>query len=839
MSLRGEGIEWVRAEAEETPMSAARRRRGAMRRRFARTLWLLTLLPALASCGGGAYRQYDVLLSGEAREAQSAFYAGEYDRAVESYARALESYEAMGDEAGVLYCLERMGWIQRELGEYGRALELFRRAYPIAERLNGDAAEIDANLGDVYLFSGDRERARRHYLKTLETLKEYEFKTSYSRPPNSRETAEMVRKVTAIVHARDNLGVLHYFGGEYEEALLHLEKADELIDRVLLVADHPLYGVFFTPPPDLYEGIGFCRTFLGAVKGESGRLEEAWEAFDAGREAFLRAGKEYGLLVNRALRFQVEFRATRVRIDEAKFEAYERLLEEADRFGALEVSWRMCHEIGRALARDGKLEQARGYLARAVDALEVTRSRLREDTVKQMFASSVQDVYAEMIELLFRMARFEEGFDYLERAKARAFLDMLAGRSLTAAKGVDELLVQREREIQERLDALVRKLRATLGKERRKLHRAYRDLLEERERVLEAVKEQSLEYAAATTVTTIPASRIASRLDDRTALVSYFVGRDRVLAWVVYRGDVTAAAAEIEAEALGGLVTDYRQAVADRRERRIEALGRTLAEVVLRPVEPKIEGAKRLFIVPSRSLHYLPFATLPTAEGRFLVQERTVCVLPNASSLFFLDKEVTDDTDRLLAVGNPERGEGVSNLVFAEKEVASIARRFSRPEVRVGADATETALKETELVGRGIIHIAAHGRYDRKEPLKSALLLAEGEGNDGDLEMVEVFSLRMNPRLVVLSACESGIGSLEGGDEVQGLNRAFLYAGAGGVLASLWSVSDESTFLLMESFYEALEEKPPAEALRAAQLGVMETFPEPFHWGAFYLTGSR
>jgi CHAT domain-containing protein len=813
-----------------------------MVRQGARTLTALgavLLLSILVSCGGGAYRAYDVALTTDARGAEDAFRKGDYERAMGLYARALEGYENRGEAAGVLLCLERMGWIQRELGRYGRALELFRRARPIGERLHGDAAEIDANLGDVYLFSGDADRARGRYLQALQALEGYVFPTSYSRPPDDGEKAEMVRKVKAIVHARDNLGTLNYLAGEYDRALEHLEAASGLIDRVLLVANHRFYSLFFTPPPDLYEGIGFCRTITGSVYGEMGRYDEAWPEFDAGREAFRKAGKAYGLLINRALRYKIEFLSGEVRIDEAKFEAYDRLLEEAERFGAQEVSWRLCFEIGRALARNERPVQARDYLARAVDVLERTRVRLREDTVKRMFASSVQDVYAEMIALLFRMERFEEGFDYLERAKARAFLDMLAGRSVKAAKGVDDLLVQRERELQERMDLLARKLRATLGGGRKKLYRAYRELLEERERVLGAIKDQSLEYAATTTVTAVPASRIAARLDERTALVSYFVGRDRVLAWAIHRGSVTAAAAEIEAAALGRLVTDYRQAVADRRGGRVAELGRSLAGLLLRPIEPGIEGAERLFIVPSGPLHHLPFAALPTAAGRFLVQERTVAVLPNASSLFFLDKEVTDDTDHILAVGNPARPDGAADLAFAEKEVASIARRFPRPEVRVGAEATETALKRADLVGRGVLHIAAHGRYDRKEPLKSALLLAPDGRNDGDLEMVEVFSLRMNPRLVVLSACESGIGSLEGGDEVQGLNRAFLYAGAGGVLASLWSVSDESTFLLMEQFYEALAESPPVEALRTAQLRVMEAFPEPFHWGAFYLTGAR
>lgn len=95
----------------------------------------------------------------------------------------------------------------------------------------------------------------------------------------------------------------------------------------------------------------------------------------------------------------------------------------------------------------------------------------------------------------------------------------------------------------------------------------------------------------------------------------------------------------------------------------------------------------------------------------------------------------------------------------------------------------------------------------------------------------------MNPRLVVLSACQSGIGRVEGGDEVQGLNRAFIYAGAGGVVASLWSVSDRSTFELMDYFYGGLGAKSPAEALREAQIKLMKEYPSPYYWAPFYLTG--
>ena len=166
-----------------------------------------------------------------------------------------------------------------------------------------------------------------------------------------------------------------------------------------------------------------------------------------------------------------------------------------------------------------------------------------------------------------------------------------------------------------------------------------------------------------------------------------------------------------------------------------------------------------------------------------------------------------------------------------------VSRAFADKAVLTGETAKETAIKTGNLKDTAIIHIAAHGIYNPVHPLKSSLLLARDQANDGDLETLEIFSLSLNPRLVVLSACQSGVGKVRRGDEVQSLNRAFLYAGAGGVLASLWSVSDQSTYELMASFYNALKSQPPAQALRSAQLELMKTYPSPYHWAAFYLTG--
>ncbi|MBW1769456.1 MAG: tetratricopeptide repeat protein, partial [Deltaproteobacteria bacterium] len=311
-------------------------------------------------------REYDVSLNKQAKTARKYVQEGNYEKALASYGDALSEYEKGKKNKGALFCLERMGWLQREIGEYGEALQLFKKAYPLAKRLNGDAAEIDADLGDVYLFSGDSIKARQHYEKALTTLKDFEFETDYSAPPGDREIMAMIRKSKAIIHARVNLGTLYYFEGKYEKALENLKIARDLIKKILYVANHEMYGMYFRLDSDIYEGMGFCHTIMGATYGEMGNFDKAWHQFNVGKKAFQKGKRHYGLLVNQALRFKIEFLSGKVTKEQARLEKFESFLKKADNFGAQDIVWRMCYEIGRAFAREKQNALARQYLERAI-----------------------------------------------------------------------------------------------------------------------------------------------------------------------------------------------------------------------------------------------------------------------------------------------------------------------------------------------------------------------------------------------------------------------------------------------------------------------------------------
>ena len=188
-----------------------------------------------------------------------------------------------------------------------------------------------------------------------------------------------------------------------------------------------------------------------------------------------------------------------------------------------------------------------------------------------------------------------------------------------------------------------------------------------------------------------------------------------------------------------------------------------------------------------------------------------------------------------LAIARAHRAVAYAAFYLAAYEKA-IRSGLRASTMLVRGQATETQVK-TLGEQAGVLHFATHAELDEKDPLSSALLLVPDEDEDGRLEVREIFGLDLKAKLVVLSACETGLGQLSKGDELVGLQRAFLYAGTPAVVTTLWKVDDRASYYLMRAFYDHLETLGPAAALRDAQRASMRDFPHPFAWAGFGLTG--
>jgi CHAT domain-containing protein len=243
-----------------------------------------------------------------------------------------------------------------------------------------------------------------------------------------------------------------------------------------------------------------------------------------------------------------------------------------------------------------------------------------------------------------------------------------------------------------------------------------------------------------------------------------------------------------------------------------------------------------LGIIPHGPSHYLSFATLFNGES-FLIERYPLFYLPSASVLKFTkERRGTTKNLEVLAVGNPDLGNPALDLPFSEHEVETIRWNFPKITVLTRDKATESWIDQN-ISRFGIIHIASHGEFDPVNPLFSAIKLAKDQSYDGNLEAGEIFGLDIKADLVILSACQTGLGKITQGDDVVGLNRSFFYAGTHAVISSLWRVSDISTAILVKQFYRMYVKKNKAESLRLAILHVKESHSHPGYWGAFNLVG--
>jgi CHAT domain-containing protein len=221
------------------------------------------------------------------------------------------------------------------------------------------------------------------------------------------------------------------------------------------------------------------------------------------------------------------------------------------------------------------------------------------------------------------------------------------------------------------------------------------------------------------------------------------------------------------------------------------------------------------------------------------VDRYALSVVPSVTAIDYVVKKRNKDNGQLLAFANPKTE--YIPLGFSEIEVRDISTYFTKKEVYYKGEATEGRARQRSS-SFDTIHFACHGEFNDRQPMQSGLLLTKDSQNDGYLQVHEIFGLDLkNANLVVLSACETALSKIYGGDDLVGLSRGFIYAGTPSIVASLWEVEDRSTSILMRAFYENLykENMNKAQALRQAQLMVksMAEYHHPYYWAPFILIG--
>jgi CHAT domain-containing protein/tetratricopeptide (TPR) repeat protein len=776
-----------------------------------------------------------------------------FEEALELYRRAYGAFGEVGSPQDVAILLKNMATCQICLNDFRQALETYReaRTYSLDHDLPLLAAGADYNIAYLYYLKGEYTRAiemyraaRDHCHATGDTYREglcdLDQSEMYLELNLSEEGAHMARRALGAFRqlgmsyeaakALTNLAISSSHHGNSRLALELFRKARELFMRennLAWMAIIELYqALVFYQERHLTDARVFCSSALAFFsaspltgKATLCELLLARIHLDAGRPEFAKT------ICLRALR--------RLEGSETPALAYQ--------------AYFVLGSIEEAL---GGRDAAHAAYLQAHEQLENLRSHLKTEEVKIAFLKDKLEVYESLVRLCLEESDSEtsrrSAFTYIEQAKSRSLADLIAFRAnnLRASTEMHRALVEQVSGLREELNWYSRALQ---NQERRvsnlrdpqleKLRRAARECEQRLVEAMANLRVQDQEFASLHAAGSIELDAIQAVLPEDAVFLQYFRVRDTFLACLLTRRTLKIVPAGSVAELRRNMqllrfqlskfrlgqeyVNKFHNQLLDATNAHLREFHRQL----ILPIEKDLRG-EHLIIAPHDFLHYLPYHALLTPEGP-LDARFSISYSPSASVYYLCATKNVRPSEGALVLGVPDPA--APQILDEVRAVSSV---LPNAEVFIGEHATQEVLREKGARAR-YIHVATHGWFRQDNPMFSSISLGTSQ-----LSLFDLYQLNLPSELVTLSGCGTGLNVVVGGDELMGLKRGLLYAGAQGALLTLWDVNDQSTAEFMKLFYGRLSSSPnKARALQSATAELRARYPHPFYWAPFVLIG--
>ncbi len=520
---------------------------------------------------------------------------------------------------------------------------------------------------------------------------------------------------------------------------------------------------------------------------------------------------------------------------------------------------------GMLTEADGKRDEAMQWYLRAADLLEQDRQLLHDERARGTYVEDkVEFYYGAMLQLLDRR-RYSEAFDLMERSRSRVMSDLLATAHLAFSSPQERSLygslLQLRSELAQiqaclflarsgkKTDSVCRKLRpsklvsdvkrgavqdnddgSAVSVDLTGLQAFQKDLQAQYDAIVDQMAKNIPQLARL--VTSQPTSldkveKVSAR--DNSEMLTYVVLENQLIVWHIGPDSVHVRSVFLPRSVLKEKIEQVRRSLVDPKHPYDHKIAHELYLYLIAPMVPWIKS-EHLVIVPHEDLHYLPFQALQMDQnGRYLGEAFQISYAPSASVLVSLPGPSALAQPEVLAIAD-------QSLRYAPEEVRAIGKGFSSVVI------AETLLNETDVktlvAGKGLVHLAVHGTFVPDEQMLSYLSLKEGKGDDGKLTAAEMYGLSLDSaKLVVLSACETGSVRATHANEVLGMVRGLIFAGADALLLSSWNIDDQGTADWMRSFYAAAGIQPLAAAARTAirDLKAKPGYQHPYYWSPFIL----
>lgn len=767
-------------------------------------------------------------------------------RAERYYLSAIERFRRIGDLEELAMCETNLADNYADLHDfqsaerhYAAALEHTRRA-----GMTFVEAEIEASLGNLAMLRGRYERALRH-LETARrmfeelsvphrsVIAEFEMANVYFELNLTDEAFEIYRRVVdglkkfkfrgEEAKARANFGRVALVRGDLREARRQLRRAE----RLHQLEQNPT-------------GVAGARLARAELEHSLGRYRRA---LDILRET----GKLLARSENVPLKLEARFRhgetLRRLGRNREAAKLLRGVRREAERHERPTLAWSALNSLGRLALDEGDRRTARRHFEKSAELIEHLRAPLPAEEFRMAFLADKLDPYRNLAGICLASDDLPEAFAYVEKARSRALADVLrsAGREGVRRDGRNAALFERLGNLREELNwfySLQKRAAeqdiAALQEEAAGREKEIARLMRRIESAGPADGRRHTGPAGAD----VSADELQKRLGADKALIEYVDLDGSISAFVVtgekieYFADL--APADEILELLEGLRFQFGtlrygavrlESFAGELKKRADHYLTRLHEKLLAPFRDRLAGRELVF-VPVSVLHYVPFPGL-CAGGRYLVEDHRIVSAPGAAVWQMLAERPARPPGRALLTGFADE-----HIPLVEEEIREIGSVLPDARVLLGEEAG-FANFTAQAGDFDLLHLACHGQFRPDNPLFSSLHLA-----DGFVTVRDIRRLPLKADLVTLSACETGLSKIHPGDEILGLARGFLAAGARSIVLSLWTVSDRSTRDLMRHFYKELQRgSGPAASLQKAQKTLIRDGLHPYFWASFGIIG--
>lgn len=790
--------------------------------------------------------------------------------ATENYTLSLQQWQAQGDLLEQATALINLAYIEQRKGEWSNALSYYGEAQPLVQNDPFRLGLIASGMADLFNENGMFETA----------LVQYDHALAYYRDSNDSEKSHAVNRTIM------DIGYTEYLQGNYSAALSHLNEALVTFDPASLHAAqcHENLGRVYIASGQYAVALQHLETALPLYESANNRTEaervrtligQAYEqqgALDHARPNYLQALDVFRKLKDRISEASVNFALGRLELKAGQLDQAEAYLKQS-----LENTEDIrTISTGRDLTTAYSASVHERYEAYVACLIRKSKSRDPQQLIESAFAAS-------------------------ELSRARSLADLLRDTQTNLLTGGDPQLAAREKTLRQairaKVDHRIELLSAKSLKEKdlNDTETNLARLRTDHEQVYAELRKLNPAYGEITQPAASSLQQIQNEIEnDQTAVVEYLLGDYGSYAWVVTRDNIKLVELPDEATITSAVQKVYNLLAQRPRgdsEGQLTKAIEHLSALVIAPLAAQLT-AERIIVVADGALNYVPFQLLTSPNDQQpLIASHEIVNAPSASILGQLNREkVTRPSPEktLIAFGYPafasnyaelkgkNSNELVAQITGNDKEHWGYAIRdievhsdsddvadvqplqFSRDElatlkdiggpsssVVTGFEATRETFQHTDFSKFAILHVATHGILDPNRPEYSGFILStvdpEGRGQQGFINVRDIFALQAPVDLVVLSACRTGLGKDVRGEGLIGLTRGFMYAGASSVAASLWNVDDEVTAELMKLFYANMLEKgmTPAAALRAAQNTIRQQpqWRSPHYWAGFTFQG--